>query len=129
MIPPVNKHMVAGIDVKAKRAALIDYIEEKIRTYSELEEAIKNLLDFTTGYGKETLKVFLDAKCYSILIERRGLTYIVGINSSIVGTHGNQTMSYHLLKDDTPTNVEDNPNGVITLHLRTLEESVLLKPS
>lgn len=118
-----------GVDVKSKRDALITHVEKNIKTYSNLEEAIQNLIEPTTGVGNETILLLKESKCYTFLIERRGLTYIVGLNSSIVGTHGNQTMSYHLIKDDTPTNVEDNPNGVITLHLRTLEDSVLLKPS
>lgn len=125
----MNDFMVMGVDVKSKRDALIAHVERNIKTYSNLEEAIQNLIEPTTGVGNETILLLKESKCYTFLIERRGLTYIVGLNSSIVGTHGNQTMSYHLIKDDTPTNVEDNPNGVITLHLRTLEESVLLKPS
>lgn len=120
--------MVEGRNVKEERLQLIDFVSRELRVYPTIVEGIPNLISTSTGLGNELLRRQELSKCWSFIVEQRGYKYIIARGSSIRNTHGYETLTYHLLSYDTPSNVEDNPTITISLILRDLQDSLLLKP-
>lgn len=121
--------MVPGRDMKTNRELLVDFIASAIRNYPDFEEAIANLIDMSDGkHGKTLLEKSNTAKVFSFTIERRGVKYIISRGSTIRNTHGYNVFGADKVKDDTPTNVEDNPMMEVELILRTKEKAILLRP-
>lgn len=122
--------MISGRDVMSQRNALKTFISEKLKVYPTIGEGLDKLTDVTgSGDGLQLISIENLAKCWSFKVSQRGVTYIVTRGSSIRGTHGYETLSYHKLKDDTPSNVEDNPLITIQLILRDLDDEELLSPN
>ena len=120
--------MVPGRDIKALRESMYNYLSEILKLYPSLEESLDKLIEPSTVPLTKLLEHSTNAKIFSFLAEQRGQKYIVTRGSTIRGTHGYETFSYHLIKDDTPTNVENNPNLTIEFITKSLEDGRLAVP-
>lgn len=120
--------MVPGRDIKALRESFYQFLSEKLKLYPSLEESLEKLVEPSTPNLALLLDHSTKAKIFSFQVEQRGMKYIVTRGSTIRGTHGYEIFNYHLIKDDTPTNVEDNPSLTIEFITKSLEAGRLAVP-
>lgn len=120
--------MVPGRDIKALRESFYQFLSEKLKLYPTLEDSLDKLIEPSTTTLAELLTHSTEAKVFSFQVEQRGKLYLVTRGSTIRGQHGYETFSYHLMKDDTPTNVENNPNLTIEFITKSLQAGRLAIP-